>query len=114
MLTVIKHLSNYIDDAPYLIKAILVKSYKEISSNSFETFKSTHKTPIVKFGAKKLKLLQCLSMGFTNCLSLVETLPNIHVYFTALLNLVVKHEWNNLLHVEVETIFRETFKSGSV
>lgn len=28
MLIVIKHLSNYIDDAPYLIKAILSKAYK--------------------------------------------------------------------------------------
>lgn len=114
MLIVIKHLSNYIDDAPYLIKAILVKSYKEVSTNSFDTFKSTHKTPVVKFGPKKLKLVQCLSAGFANCMSLVETLPNIHVYFTTFLNLMVKHEWNNLLHVEIETIFREIFKAGSV
>lgn len=71
MLIVIKHLSNYIDDAPYLIKAILSKSYKEVSANSFDTFKSTHKTPVTKFGAKKLKLLQCLSAGFTNCIHLV-------------------------------------------
>ena len=61
--------------------------------------KSTHKNPVTKFGPKKLKLLQCLSSGFSTCISLVETLANVHVYFTAFLNLMVKHEWNNLVHV---------------
>lgn len=91
MLIVIKHLSNYIVDAPFLIKAILSKAYKEVSSNSFDTMKSTLKTPITKFGARKLKLLQCLSTGFGSCINLVESLSNIHVYFSTFLNLIVKH-----------------------
>jgi len=108
-----KHLTGYLDDAPMLIKMLLKKIYKQLASIPSELVRTTFKENIPRFGVKNMKVLQALSISFSSCLAIIESLiPTMNI-FGMLLGLLTRYEWNNSLHIEIEKIFKEVFKSKS-
>lgn len=107
------NLVNFSANSAHLIKIIVSKSYKELFLPSQETLKTSKKAQVPKLGLKKFYLLKSLTLAITHCPKVVEEIGSLHLLLCKLLELVVKHEWNSMLHVEVELIFKELFKEGN-
>ena len=60
-----------------------------------------------------MRLLHALTSIFINNLSIIEPLMTSFDYYGLLMALMQKHEWNNLLHVEVEKILKAALTSNN-
>lgn len=74
---------------------------------------TTFKQSIPKFTLRRMRLLHALTSIFTGNLAIVEPLLAIHDYYGMLLGLMQKHEWNNLIHVEVEKICKASLVANN-
>lgn len=96
-----KNISLHSDDAPFLIKSLARRIFKELAINKTEYINTTFKQNIPKFTIKKLRLLHALTSIFGGNITIIEPLLPSLDYFGMLLNLMQKHEWNNIVHVEI-------------
>jgi hypothetical protein len=60
-----------------------------------------------------MRLLHALTSIFVGNLPIIEPLMTLLDYYGLLLGLMQKHEWNNLIHVEVEKIIKISIASNS-
>jgi hypothetical protein len=96
---IMKHLTGYLDDAPMLIKMLLKKIYKQLATIPSELIKTSFKESIPRFGIRNMKVLQALSISFSSCLTIIESMiPTMNI-FGMLVGLMTRYEWNNALHI---------------
>lgn len=108
MIIIMRHLTNYADDAPYLIIALFKKIHREISliNQNPETVRTQFKESIPKFTMKNLKLLQALGSMFTNVPEIMLKQLKTNNIFNYLLEFIARYEWNSIVLVEIEKILK--------
>lgn len=107
MVVVMKHLTSYADEAPFLIVALFKKINRELAVAPPEGIRLQFRETVPRFSMRRLKLLQALSSMFLNVPDImVKQLKTFNV-FVYLLEFVSKYEWNNIVHVEIEKIIKQ-------
>ena len=51
-------------------------------------------------------LLKIITLCVVNCPNVVREMGSMNMLMNKLFELLNKHEWNSLLHIEIETIFK--------
>jgi|JI6StandDraft_1071083.scaffolds.fasta_scaffold20517_5 hypothetical protein len=111
--TITKNISLHSDEAPFLIKSLCRRIFKELSLSKSDTLDTTYRQNIPKFTLRKMRLLHALTSIFVGNLGIIEPLLLSLDYYGMLFGLMQKHEWNNLIHVEVEKIVKASLISNN-
>ncbi|EAR85577.3 SIT4 phosphatase-associated protein (macronuclear) [Tetrahymena thermophila SB210] len=89
-----------------LIKALMEENFN-IEVPKHETQYGTEVQP---FGLNRVKLLHLILCLLKTENQVVNDAIVQNGFFEYLLKLIIKHEWNNILHNQIEQIFNESFK----
>jgi len=99
-----------------LLKAFvenLEQIIKFIGNSSEQTIPGQHGAQAVPFGSARLKVLELIIIAMkANNDNIYNKLIEFN-FFETLKNILIRHDWNNLLHNQVEKIFTHIIESGT-
>ena len=101
------------EEAPFLVNKCADRIIQTLATYQPEVSVSATGQEIFKFGQRNLKLLCSLTTIVTNNVTKIADLLKRSSCFAILMDLIVKYEWNNMVHNEIEKIFKVCMECDS-